>query len=82
MVQKLVPLAVLAVFGFIPGCSSDAVWLGDPVAAENDDLRSGGPVYSIAEYDPQRNAAQDLAATVVQAQKEGKRILLEVGGDW
>ena len=33
-------------------------------------------------YDPQRDPAADLESTVARAQTEGKRILLEVGGDW
>jgi thioredoxin-related protein len=35
-----------------------------------------------AGYDPARNPAADLTAAVPQAQKENKRILLEVGGEW
>jgi len=38
--------------------------------------------YVVAEYDEARDPAVDLAATVGRAQKEGKRILLEVGGVW
>jgi thiol:disulfide interchange protein len=33
-------------------------------------------------YDPGRNADQDIKDAVAEAQKTGKRILLEVGGDW
>lgn len=35
-----------------------------------------------AGYDPSRDPAADLKAAVTQAQKEHKRILLEVGGEW
>ena len=35
-----------------------------------------------AGYDPEADPAADLAAAVQTAQKEGKRILLEVGGEW
>ena len=38
--------------------------------------------YTVAEYDEARDPAADLEATVSRAQKEGKRILLEVGGEW
>ena len=38
--------------------------------------------FSVAKYDPLRDASADLAATVAQAQRGNKRILLEVGGDW
>ena len=35
-----------------------------------------------AGYDPTRDPAQELAVAVEQAQKENKRILLVVGGEW
>jgi len=35
-----------------------------------------------AGYDETRDPAADLAAAIPQAQKESKRILLEVGGEW
>lgn len=33
-------------------------------------------------YDPARNPADDLTQAIVVAQKENKRIMLELGGDW
>jgi thiol:disulfide interchange protein len=33
-------------------------------------------------YDPARNPADDLRQAIVLAQKENKRIMLELGGDW
>lgn len=33
-------------------------------------------------YDPARNADQDIKDAVAEAGKTGKRVLLEVGGDW
>ena len=36
----------------------------------------------VVKYDPARNAAQDIKAAVAEAQRTGKRVLLEVGGDW
>jgi thiol:disulfide interchange protein len=33
-------------------------------------------------YNPARNADEDIRNAVIEAQKSGKRILLEVGGEW
>jgi thiol:disulfide interchange protein len=40
------------------------------------------PYTPVKKYDPGRNAEQDIKDAVVEAQRTGKRILLEVGGDW
>ncbi|MEZ6103966.1 MAG: hypothetical protein R3E01_33920 [Pirellulaceae bacterium] len=39
-------------------------------------------LYSVDKYDPQANAAEDLADTVSLASASGKRIILEIGGNW
>lgn len=39
-------------------------------------------VYSVKEYDPTRDPADDLASTVKAAQAGRKQILLQVGGNW
>jgi len=33
-------------------------------------------------YDPKRDAAKDIADAVAEAQRTGKHVLVEVGGDW
>jgi thiol:disulfide interchange protein len=40
------------------------------------------PVYTVDVYDPKRNPEDDLKMTVQRAEAEGKRILIQVGGDW
>ena len=35
-----------------------------------------------AGYDPARDPAADLKSAMTEAQRDGKRILLEVGGEW
>lgn len=40
------------------------------------------PVYTVSKYDPERKAAEDLAAAIKRAKAERKRIILEVGGTW
>lgn len=57
--------------------------LSVPVVVPADDTKSPStaqPVYSVEKYDPQRDAAEDLKATIAKA--KGKRILMQVGGDW
>jgi thioredoxin-related protein len=46
--------------------------------------QAGGPSTKLppAGYDKTRDPAADLAAAIPQAQRENKRILLEVGGEW
>ena len=39
-------------------------------------------LYVVATYDPWRNPFADLDTAVQRAEAEGKRILLEIGGDW
>jgi len=36
----------------------------------------------VTRYDPKRNAAKDIQDAVAEALRTGKRVLLEVGGDW
>jgi thiol:disulfide interchange protein len=38
--------------------------------------------YVVSDFDEARDPAADLKVTVERAQKEGKRILLDVGGTW
>jgi thioredoxin-related protein len=40
------------------------------------------PYTPVTKYDPGRNADKDIRDAIVEAQRTGKRILLEVGGDW
>ena len=39
-------------------------------------------LFTVAEYDPERNAIEDLEMTTKLAQDSRKRILIEVGGKW
>jgi thiol:disulfide interchange protein len=41
-----------------------------------------GKYIPVHTYDPARNAEQDILAAVAEAGRTGKRILLEVGGQW
>ena len=41
-----------------------------------------GKYIAVHKYDPARNAEQDIRDAVAEAKREGKRVLLEVGGEW
>jgi len=36
----------------------------------------------VTEFDPARNPADDLKQSITEAQRSGRRIILDVGGDW
>ncbi|MDA0205498.1 MAG: thioredoxin family protein [Acidobacteria bacterium] len=41
------------------------------------------PAYeAVHHYDPARDAAKDIDAAVAEAARSGRRVLLEVGGEW
>lgn len=43
---------------------------------------ASGKYVPVHTYDPARNAAQDIRDAVAEAHRAGKRVLLEVGGEW
>ena len=45
-------------------------------------LVGAGKPLKPAGYDPKRDPAADLKAAIAEAQRDDKRILLEVGGEW
>jgi hypothetical protein len=40
------------------------------------------PPFPREKFDPKRNAKADLAAAIIEAEKSGRRIILDVGGEW
>ena len=42
----------------------------------------GGKYIPVHKYDPARNAEQDINAALREAGRNGKHVLLEVGGEW
>lgn len=76
--------AVGLVTGVIASC------LVSVISGQDDPPPSGGtigtaksvPVYTVSEYDSDRNPADDLAATIKRARAENRRIILEIGGHW
>ena len=41
-----------------------------------------GQYAPVTKYDPKRDAAKDIDDAVVEAQRSGRRVLLEIGGEW
>lgn len=85
MLQRL-GLAVVTM-AVIVGCnsappSSDTPSSDSDSAASGSGDDSGSGYYTIADYDPEADAAADLAETVTRAESESKRIILISGGDW
>ncbi len=68
------------------GCTDTEATSGDGSLQEQNEatLVSSDTVnfYVVPAYDPQRDPAQDLAQVLTQTRTSGKRILIEVGGDW
>ncbi len=52
-----------------------------PGFAQKDSTKQEGS-YRLVKFDPKRDAAKDVHDAVVEATKTGKRILLDVGGEW
>lgn len=44
--------------------------------------KDAAPVIEREKFDPKANADEDLSAAVAKAQKENKRIILDIGGEW
>ncbi|HKT78593.1 MAG TPA: thioredoxin family protein [Vicinamibacterales bacterium] len=77
----LLPAAFVATALLAAGCTSQDTKGPDqstPTAA----AAPAGPFVPLAKYDPARDPAVDLQSAVAEASKSGKRVLLEVGGEW
>ena len=58
-------------------------WLARPARAWGQDVKQESEKYApVHEYDPQRDAAADIARAVAEAKRTKKNVLLEVGGKW
>ncbi len=45
-------------------------------------MRQLPPYVPVLKYDSKRDGAADIQAAITEAQRTGKRIILDVGGDW
>lgn len=53
-----------------------------PLVTLADDAAAGAAPYVVAVYDPKRDPNEDIQSAVEKVKGSGKRILLQVGGDW
>lgn len=51
-------------------------------AANKPDTKTQLPGFTREKFDPKRDPAVDLAAAMTTAKQSGKRIILDVGGEW
>ena len=58
------------------------LWLLAGVAIADTPAKPVAPTYTVDVYDPKRNAADDLQATIAKAKAGKMRILIQVGGEW
>ncbi len=75
MKNLLLAVGIFALLCLQPGSSQTA----NPHTAADVSASQYVPIHR---YDPSRNALQDFEAAKAEAQRTGKNILLEVGGDW
>ena len=52
------------------------------VAGQNNSPSSASAYVPVTKYDPERDAEADIKDAVVEAQRTGKRVLVDVGGEW
>ena len=55
--------------------------LSAPLAAQSGTHEAGAYV-PVTVFDPARDAAADIGAALAEARRTGKRVLVDVGGDW
>lgn len=54
----------------------------DAKATDTKKVEMDESIYSVTTYQPERDPKKDLEATVKRAKRDGKRIILEIGGEW
>jgi thiol:disulfide interchange protein len=90
VMKRLLPYLKLSSLCLILACGVHAQERGKPKSssikttpAHQGKLKAdSGKYVPVHAYDPARNAAQDILDAVAEAGRTGKRVLLEVGGEW
>ncbi len=87
MNAQVLAVFVVGVLTIICGCgtstTTDKTQLPELAHTESvgDQENEVNTFYTVADYDPGANPSENLIATVSQA-STGKRIILEIGGQW
>lgn len=56
---------------------------GGAVLAQQNSSSAETPLWTpLEKFDPQRNAARDIQLAIAEAKRSGRRVLLDVGGEW
>ena len=76
-VMKRNPFVFLAIFGLL---LSGVAFAQSSTSAATPAAKSS--YVPVKEYDPKRDAAKDIADAVKEAQRTGKNVLVEIGGQW
>jgi hypothetical protein len=88
MNARVLALFVGGVAVIICGCGANTITETTQVPESahqksvGDQKDEADPLYTIADYDPGAHPSENLIATVSQASESGKRIILEIGGQW
>jgi thiol:disulfide interchange protein len=88
--KRLLPYLKLSVFCLILAVGVHAQQRGKQKSSSLKTSQTGqdkgkadsGKYVPVHKYDPARNAEQDIRDAVAEADRTGKRVLLEVGGEW
>ncbi len=81
LVVALATIVLCGCSGNLPSSTqhSDAT---APPQLSPDSSTEASSFYTVREYDPKTNPVEHLAKTVSLASASGKRIVLEIGGEW
>jgi hypothetical protein len=81
MRNTIVAVILAAVSSLIGGCTEKSRVTATTAPTAISEVAPTS-LYAVAEYDAARDPTEDLAETVGKATASGKRIILEVGGEW
>ena len=68
--------------GFLSALCLAIVFVSSPVVASESGPSPQAKQSSAPKYDPKRDPEKDIRDVIAEAGRTGKRILLEVGGEW